>query len=504
MSALPELQRAEAACSAGRYAEAEAGLRKALAAGVDDPHLLEMLSLVLRRQRRPQEALEVCEKLLARFPQRAGAWHEAGRTLNNLGQLDAARGRLQQAISLAPEDAGLQHDFGHVLQRLGETRAASEAFACALKLRPEWAVPRVRLALLDIDAGNFQAAREQLEAALGLDAQDADAWSALGVACHRLGCNEEAQAAYRQALAHNPRHGQALGNLGIVLHDAGEPEAAIAAYRHALSINPRDFRAAEHLADALLEMNDCRAALAAAEKLLKLFHGHSGALASKAIALQRLGRASEAADLLGMDELVWPIDIQVPAEFTDLDAFNSALAGHVLAHETLRYEPAGHATRHGQHTGDLLRYEKGPVQWLEQAVQKAVSDYQARLTRWPQHPLARSKPVHWRMSMWSVVMGSSGHQLPHIHPSAWLSGVYYARLPAEIRKDDADRAGWIEFGRPPESLAGGCDFPVRIEQPRAGRMYLFPAFLYHRTIPFSSEEPRISLAFDITPARASG
>jgi len=31
-------------------------------------------------------------------------------------------------------------------------------------------------------------------------------------------------------------------------------------------------------------------------------------------------------------------------------------------------------------------------------------------------------------------------------------------------------------------------------------MLLFPAYLYHRTIPFTSSQRRISIAFDVMPA----
>jgi len=96
-------------------------------------------------------------------------------------------------------------------------------------------------------------------------------------------------------------------------------------------------------------------------------------------------------------------------------------------------------------------------------------------------------------------MRSAGHQLPHVHPSAWLSGVYYAQLPGAVSEQDADQAGWIEFGRPPDKLAGGSSFPVRRFAPHEGRMFIFPAFLYHQTVPFVSDEPRISLAFDVVP-----
>ena len=97
-------------------------------------------------------------------------------------------------------------------------------------------------------------------------------------------------------------------------------------------------------------------------------------------------------------------------------------------------------------------------------------------------------------------MHDQGHQLPHIHPGAWLSGVYYVKIPEVIRGDDEDRVGWIEFGEPPADMVAPTEHPLWLEQPVEGRMFLFPSYFYHRTVPFSSDEKRISIAFDVLKA----
>lgn len=94
-------------------------------------------------------------------------------------------------------------------------------------------------------------------------------------------------------------------------------------------------------------------------------------------------------------------------------------------------------------------------------------------------------------------MSTGGHQEPHIHHTAWLSGVYYARLPESVRPDDPMRSGWIEFGQPPPRYPCECEYPLESICPREGMLVLFPSYLFHRTIPFPSDEIRISFAFDV-------
>src|SRR5215510_15997422 len=87
-------------------------------------------------------------------------------------------------------------------------------------------------------------------------------------------------------------------------------------------------------------------------------------------------------------------------------------------------------------------------------------------------------------------MEGQGYQTPHIHPQAWLSGVYYASVPADIATA-ADRAGWIEFGEPLADYRFTAKPELRLIQPEEGLMLLFPSYFYHRTLPFSAGGTRV-------------
>ena len=82
-------------------------------------------------------------------------------------------------------------------------------------------------------------------------------------------------------------------------------------------------------------------------------------------------------------------------------------------------------------------------------------------------PGARGPSLHPRPSagrlfnIWGVVLEKGGHQTPHIHPSAWLSGVYYARVPEAIGSEAPD--GWLEFG------GADCPFPSLSRTSRPAR-----------------------------------
>ena len=70
-------------------------------------------------------------------------------------------------------------------------------------------------------------------------------------------------------------------------------------------------------------------------------------------------------------------------------------------------------------------------------------------------------------------------------------------MPGIIDAAEADKSGWIEFGEPPEDFVCDRRPEVEIFKPEEGQMFLFPSYFYHRTIPFDSDEERVSIAFDV-------
>jgi hypothetical protein len=64
--------------------------------------------------------------------------------------------------------------------------------------------------------------------------------------------------------------------------------------------------------------------------------------------------------------------------------------------------------------------------------------------------------------------------------------------------------GWIAFAETAAMLDGMLDTlqekGARLIQLEEGLMVLFPSYFYHGTIPFETDETRISVAFDLMQA----
>ena len=75
-----------------------------------------------------------------------------------------------------------------------------------------------------------------------------------------------------------------------------------------------------------------------------------------------------------------------------------------------------------------------------------------------------------------------------------MSGVVYLKVLPNLEKKE----GAIEFSLNGEHYSHP-DSPKIVYQPKIGDIVLFPSSLYHRTIPFSKDIDRISIAFDLMP-----
>lgn len=228
---------------------------------------------------------------------------------------------------------------------------------------------------------------------------------------------------------------------------------------------------------------DPAAVLALAGRILATHPGNAGVIYQQAVALAKLGRMVEARDTIGADRFVEVR--QLPHD--QGAAFNTALCGEILRNDTLRPDPPENATRQGRQSRVLVRQGDAATPALCEHIRSAVDDYAARLAG--NHPFVRGRPARATLEAWAVVYGKDGHQGPHRHPSGWLSGVYF------VSGDGASPAP-LRIGVPDENGVDTCEKEQQV-MPLPGRIVLFPSAVTHATVPASSADTRIVVAFDV-------
>lgn len=261
-------------------------------------------------------------------------------------------------------------------------------------------------------------------------------------------------------------------------------------------MDPTQFDAHLNVAGILLEQGKAGEALEACDACLAVSPQYSAALGYKGIALDEVGDREGVRRLMDYDRLVRPSPIEVPESFSGLESFNRALADHILNHPTLEEDPGLNATRNGLHTKELLSEPLGPFAEFQQVLQRKAQAYLHEIPSDPSHPFTASKPSSFKLTIWAVVMNDGGHQISHTHGDGYISGVYYVQIPDVVARSGNGQEGWIEFGQPPKEFNCRVEPEVITIQPEEGMVVLFPSYAYHRTIPFESDQQRISIAFD--------
>jgi tetratricopeptide (TPR) repeat protein len=386
------------------------------------------------------------------------------------------------------------------LQRQGDYAGAIAQYRRLLETIPDHPQILNMCAVATVETGDLNNAAELLEKAVKNAPDFGDAWVNLGLIRQKQGNNPAAADAYDRFRALMPDSPVGHSNFANVCQLMKRFDEAAEAYEKALSFAPGDSSIWSNYARACLHLGEWEKSLQAANRSLTHSPGNTGALAIKSAALLELGRDEELAGLVDFDRLIENKDLTAPQDYADLKSFNEALCEHCLAHPSLVYEPSQNTTMKGHQTGNLSKDEdQGPVVHLLEMIGEAVRDYQKSRPTDASHPFLARQPARWDYDIWATILGSQGHQAPHIHRSGWLSGCYYARIPDVITADAKDRAGWIEFGRPQAYPGAAAEPRVRACQPYEGMVVLFPSYFYHRTIPFESDDKRISIAFDILP-----
>lgn len=442
----------------------------------------------------------LAERLMHRvtetYPEFAAGHHNLSKVFLGQGRLVEAAEAAGRAVKLAPDDGAVHETLGLAMERLGRPDKAEEAFRRCLVLDPDNPAMHDNLGRMlekqakDVDA--LTAHRRAIE----LEPRYASAIFNIGHILMKRELFEEAERCFRDSLAIDEGLVPARNNLALALQRMGRlDEAAIEMERAAeASTEPAPYF---NLAGLRLEQNDPRAAITACDAALTRQPSSNTAMSLKAIALSEAGDRDGARYYNDIDRFLRQSEIAGFESHGTLEAFNAALFDQVSATPDRYSEPGTEAARQ---TRDLFREPTGALTTFHTLIDHAVGAYAEALGA-SDHPFVAARPRSWQLSAWGTIVRSvPGDETTHIHPHAWLSGVYYARIPEEVDADRTARGGCIEFGRPPDGIHYAYEPEVTIIRPREGLLILFPSYFYHRILPFRTARQRMSLAFDVVPA----
>jgi uncharacterized protein (TIGR02466 family) len=227
------------------------------------------------------------------------------------------------------------------------------------------------------------------------------------------------------------------------------------------------------------------------------------ALGFKSTALRLMGD-DRLNGLVDHNDMVFEVEIPVPNGYSSRSEYFAEVAAVLETLHHTRAHPIDQSVRGGTQTnGFLFRIAHPMIAQLEQQIRLAIVDALHQFPTDSKHPFWRRNTVDTEAAdivfsgAWSVRLSAQGFHTNHMHPKGWISSALYIAVPDEVT-GASDDAGYIQFGAPEAKLGLNLP-PIRTIKPQVGNLVLFPSYMWHGTIPFSSRQPRISVAFDIVP-----
>ena len=459
-------QHIAALAALGRQADAVSGYRALAGAAPDNREAAHALAIALNAANQPDEAARVAHHALSRGNASAALYSTYARSLIALGHLDRAEAALSDCVQLEPRLVEAQNNLAQLVWMrtgdLGQTTAALDR------------------ALQTFDNENAL-------------------WAAKAAILQAAG---DARAAYaclapRVARAQTPPMLLIRAGLAALEFDS---EIALGLAERALHAMPDNSTARSLLVAAQLGVGDARAALPHCDALLANAPDDQYLIALQTTAWRLLGDPRYAG-FCDYEKLTFPVELEAPAPWVDLASF---LADLRVSLNRL-HDPNGHpllfqSLRHGtETTQDLSRSSDPVIQALFKSFAAPIREYLGRVGQGTD-PLRRRNHGAWRFNgSWSVRLRTSGHHRNHVHPRGWISSACYVELP-DCMSDTRTDEGILTFGQPSiiTTPTLGTEYALR---PKVGMLVLFPSYFWHGTVPFASDQPRLTVAFDAVPDR---
>ena len=498
MSEAATMDRAEALMAEGKIEEAVA-LTEALVTLPAPSHLaLAAHSGALKRAGRSPEALAFDQQAVARFSDSPVAWHNLAATLDDLGRGEEAVEACENAFRRGMDAPQTFAVYARALRAAGNHPRADYAYRQALIRAPaDVSVASEFANYLWMMTGDLKVADSALDAAFHAGAPASPLLIAKATLYEAAGDSERAYALMEKASER--LSGDAFTHMAAVEFALrmDRLEAAEEFQRRAEAVEPRSRSVIQYSAIVDLAMGRPAEAFAKLQGALKDHPNDQSLWGWMGVAARAVGDPLYE-QLCDYDKMVGVYDLETPPGWPSLEAFLADLANALQMVHVYRQHPTNQSMRHGSQSMHLLSGSNiPPIKAFFEALDKPIREHMAWIGK-GDDPLRRRNTFDYRINgAWSVRLTPNGFHRDHFHPDGWLSSAFYVETPDKAL-DTAERQGWIRFGKPPFTTNPPME-AAHYVRPKPGRLVLFPSYMWHGTVPFTTDEHRMTIAFDVAP-----
>lgn len=450
----------------------------------------------LKAERRFDEAIALYAKAATAYPQSVAAEHNWAGALGDAGRASEAEEHIRRAFAKGGNAPESWLVLARALLAQGKLDEAHTAFVKCVTLNPGMLDAQYELAqLIWMTTEDHAAAVAPLDEVIRQypDTQDLYATKA------RVMMYTTTPAATlrfaKESLQRWPNDAKLL-SVGIDAATlADEAETALLMSDRLISQRPNSTSALFMRVYALLAAGQADQVLPIVEKMCAADPNDQHALGLLAIACRLLGDPRYE-ELYNYEQLVRPYKLTPPRGWDSLEDYLAELGAALRARHPFKSYPFSNSGEHGSKIADLLEMDDPAIRAIQEALEPPVQAHLEHLGT-GDDPLRRRNTGRWKIDgIWSSWLKPNGFHHDHVHPTAWLSSACYIELPQQV--EAGGQEGWIKFGEPGPVTRPKLGFEHAVK-PEPGMLVLFPSYMWHGTIPFGGDEPRLTVALDIIP-----
>jgi tetratricopeptide (TPR) repeat protein len=444
------------------------------------------------------EAVANYRRLVARAPDNPVATHTLAVALNAAQQPAEAERVVRQTLLRNRPTAALHYTHAVSLLSLERFEEAELALRECVRLDPRRAETHDRLAqLIWMRTGNIGEATRALDQALEKFPHDDALRGTKAALLQGAGDARGAFACLAEQAARPQSHPSLLIRAGLAALEF-EPVTALTLAERALRVLPNDHTARKLLCGAYLGVGEGARALTECATLLEATPDDQYLIAMQTTALRLLNDPRYEL-FCDYDQMVLSSLLETPAGWPDLSSFLTELTAHLNA----LHNPHGHrllyqSLRQGtETTQDLARSHDPVIQALFRVFAAPIARYRDHIGQGQDALRRRNQGTTRFNGSWSVRLHRDGYHTSHVHPRGWISSACYIQLPDSMQAGHTAE-GILSFGAP--GMLTRPSLPAELSvRPEVGLLVLFPSYFWHGTLPFHSDQPRLTVAFDAVP-----
>lgn len=453
---------------------------------IDPQHIgsLNNLGIILIGKRKFKEAKNLFNKIIQINPSYSSSYNSLGIINKTQNNLNAAINYFKKAVEINSKDFYAFNNLGLIFRQKNENIKALEYFEKSISINPKFDQVYNNIGTLYYEFGKFDEAIKSFENALKINPYLTEVYCNLGLVYEQLGEPYKAFNYYDKVRKNDKNYLIARYNLGNLFLKDHQYEKAIKIFesidfgksksfllRCYFKLNYEKSFYKQLKKENLKGKTDAIIASLTSEANYKYKKNKSNSFCNKPLDHLYKNNLDKNYDFKN-------IFVNVYNEILDQKEFNNKQQ-KLLVNGL-------------QSAGNIFLNKNKNIFKIKEIINREIKNYLFKYKNSDEGFIKNWKD-DYKLNGWFVCMKNGGKIKPHIHDYGRLSGSIYINVPGEKVNNSGDLVVSLTSQ---DSNYNNKDLS-RIINIETGTIFLFPASLFHYTIPFSSKEDRIVLAFDV-------